>query len=501
MTRRAISRREFAAGLAALAVAGRRLAAQDAETVVLSPCGALRGRVEEGVRVFRGVPFAQPPVNELRFRPPLKAMPWKGTRDAARFAPAAMQDGKASMSEDCLYLDVYAPGDKHSAGLPVFVWIHGGGNVAGSSQEARGAAFARDGVVCVALNYRLGVLGFLEMEPLLGASYAGSANNGVRDLIAGLAWVRENIAAFGGDPAKVTIGGQSAGAKLTDTLLGVAGVEAMFGQAVSESGGAERVWAKAGEAHAVGAAFGVVWTDAKRLLTAPAEEMIEAQKEMLKAWPHGRPLRPMVDGELIGELPIAAMQRGSARGKRLLIGTNREESAAFLGPRPQLVKAQDLMSLTKEKFDGVEAGYAALYPDLSEERRRVRAVSAEEYWVPSVRVADAVAEHQGKVWMYLLEFTEESGRLGEFAYHSEEMAMVWGRPRVGIAKAAAEARLASQLHAAWVSFVKGRVPGAEGLPAWPEYTARERETMVIDRVSRVERRPQEAELRLWDGVF
>jgi para-nitrobenzyl esterase len=184
-----------------------------------------------------------------------------------------------------------------------------------------------------------------------------------------------------------------------------------------------------------------------------------------------------------------------------LIGTNREESAAFLGPRPQLVKAQDLMSLTKEKFDGVEAGYAALYPDLSEERRRVRAVSAEEYWVPSVRVADAVAEHQGKVWMYLLEFTEESGRLGEFAYHSEEMAMVWGRPRVGIAKAAAEARLASQLHAAWVSFVKGRVPGAEGLPAWPEYTARERETMVIDRVSRVERRPQEAELRLWDGVF
>ncbi|MES2392906.1 MAG: carboxylesterase family protein, partial [Acidobacteriota bacterium] len=225
MTRRGISRREFVAtgALAALSLQGRRVWAQDAAALVTCGSGTLRGAVVDGVRVFKGVPFAEPPVGALRFRPPIKLKPWKGVREATAFAPESVQTGAGRMSEDCLYLDVYAPVDKAARGLPVFVWIHGGGNVEGNSQEARGGAFARDGVVCVSLNYRLGVLGFLEVEPLLGATYAGSANNAVRDLIAGLEWVKENIAAFGGDPARVTIGGESAGAKLTDTLLGVAG--------------------------------------------------------------------------------------------------------------------------------------------------------------------------------------------------------------------------------------------------------------------------------------
>ena len=201
-------RREFRGGgraaAAALWLRGRGVWAQSAAVVnaglVQTPLGALRGEVIEGVRVFRGVPFAEPPVGKLRFRPPVKVRAWGAEREATRFAAEAMQEGDKGVakSEDCLYLNVWTPLD--AVGLPVFVWIHGGGFTGGSSFAPifDGTEFAKAGVVVVTVAYRLGVFGFLEMEPLLGAEYAGSANNAVRDLICALEWVRENVAAFGG---------------------------------------------------------------------------------------------------------------------------------------------------------------------------------------------------------------------------------------------------------------------------------------------------------------
>jgi para-nitrobenzyl esterase len=500
-----------AAALGAAAVSWRGVWAQSVEAVnaglVKTPLGPLRGQVIEGVRVFRGVPFAEAPVGVLRFRRPVKVRPWATERDATKFGAASMQDGDkdVAQSEDCLYLNVWTPVEAAiGAGLPVFVWIHGGGFTGGESFAPifDGTEFAKAGVVVVTVAYRLGVLGFLDVGPLLGKEYAGSGNNALRDLICALEWVKENIAAFGGDATRVTVGGESAGAKLTDILMGVPKAEGLFEQMISESGGAERVWPEANAA-VVAKGFGETWgRGAGALKTASAEELIETQVKFIASWPQHFPLRAEVDGELLPRLPVETIAAGSSKGKRLLIGTNREESALFVGPHPlQDATAKDLGNVGLAAFDVVYAKYKELYPKMSAEQLRIRALTAEEYWVPSVRVVDAHVRGGGSAWMYRLDFAPSSGRFKGDAYHSEDLGLVWDKPNAAIANAAAEAALAKQMHAAWVRFIKGEAPGAEGLPIWPEYSSGARETMVFDVVSKVEERPQEAELRLWDGVM
>jgi para-nitrobenzyl esterase len=509
MIERGITRREFVAGgaLAALSLQGSRLFGQTREAVnaglIQTPLGALRGEVIESMRVFRGVPFAVPPVGPLRFMPPVKVVPWVEERVASRFSAAAMQDGETGVakSEDCLYLNVWTPPD--AMALPVFVWIHGGGFTGGTSFAPifDGMEFAKAGVVVVTVAYRLGVFGFMDMEPVLGPKYAGSGNNAVRDLICALEWVRDNIAAFGGDPKRVTVGGESAGAKLTDVLMGVPKAQGLFAQMISESGGAERVWPKA-NAEAVAKGFAEVWGgDVEKLKTAAAEELIAAQVRFVKSWPQHFPLRMEVDGSLIARRPVETISNGALSWTRMLIGTNRDESALFVGPHPQKVTAADLGNVSLAKFEEVFARYRAVYSMMSEEQLRIRALTAEEYWVPSVRVADAFVKGGGTAWMYRLDFAATNGRMKGEAYHSEDLGLVWNKPNREIANVRAETALAKKMHAAWLGFIKGETPGAEGLPLWPQYSIESRETMVFDAVSRVEARPQEAELRLWDGVM
>ena len=237
------------------------------------------------------------------------------------------------------------------------------------------------------------------------------------------------------------------------------------------------------------------------LKTAPAGELISAQVRFVAGWPQHFPLRMEVDGSLIPRLPVETIANGVLSGTRMLIGTNRDESALFLGPHPLNVTAADLGNVPLAKFEEVFARYGAVYPGMSEEQLRIRAVTAEEYWVPSVRVVDAYLKGGGTAWMYRLDFAPASGRLKGEAYHSDDIGLVWDKVNEEITNVAAERALAKQMHAAWVAFIKGGAPGAEGLPMWPQYTSDARETMVFDKVSRVEERPQEAELRLWDGVM
>ena len=264
----------------------------------------------------------------------------------------------AARSEDCLYLNIWAPEGKGP--FPVFVWIHGGGGFSSGMAAAPmfdGTEFARAGIVCVTVAYRLGIFGFADLEPLLGRTYAGTGNNGLRDLMAGLEWVQENIAALGGDPSRVTVGGESAGAKLTDILMGVPVAEPLFHQMISESGGAERVLLHA-NAIAVGQGFGAEWSGSgahamSELLTADAGALIEAQERFLKKWPQHFPLRPEIDGSLMTKLPIEQITEGSTRHKRLLIGTNRDESAAFIGAHPAKdASMANLGNISVERFHG-----------------------------------------------------------------------------------------------------------------------------------------------------
>ncbi len=511
-----ISRRAFLANasLAALALPTRRLFSLAPSATVHTASGVLHGESANGVRVFRGVPFAQPPVGPLRFLPPSPVKPWSGERDATRFAAAPIQwhessapgEGPITHSEDCLHLNIWAPEGKGP--FPVFVWIHGGGFISGHASEPMydGTEFARAGIVVVTIEYRLGVFGFLDVGALLGGEYNFAANNALRDLILALEWIQSNISAFGGDPARVTIGGESAGAKLTDILMGIPSAEPLFHQMISESGGAERIWSEV-DARMTAAAFGKLWTEQSKmdnagLKTASADLIIRAQHDFMESYPYHFPLRPEVDGHLIPALPVWTIGHGSTRGKRLLIGTNRDESALFIGPRPASdPAAKDLGNLSVAKFEPILERYKSIYPDMTAAQRRIRAVTAEEYWIPSIRVAEAHLQGGGEAFVYRLDFSESSGRLGGFAYHSLDVPLVWNRPHPNAANSAAEASLAKQIHLAWAAFIRGESPAAPGLPAWPQYTSATRPTMILDTESHVETKPAEAELRLWDGVL
>jgi para-nitrobenzyl esterase len=511
-----ITRRNFLANswLAACAFQTRALFALPAITpaILSTPSGTLRGESREGVRIFRGVPFAEPPVGPLRFLPTQKISPWRGERDATHFSAAPMQHKLPEVphSEDCLYLNICAP--EGSGPFPVFVWIHGGGFTDGHAFESMydGTEFAREGIISISVGYRLGVFGFLDYEPLLGSQYAGTANNGLHDLITALSWIHENIGAFGGDPARVTIGGESAGAKLTDILMGVPSAAPLFHQMISESGGAERVWDRDASG-GISKGFVDIWQKQSgsaiaSLKTAVGASLIQAQQEFIETWPQHFPLRAEIDGTFIPRLPVETIADGSTRGKRLLIGTNREESAIFIGPHPTKDATPiQLGNMSVAKFDAIYQQYKDIYPQLSVEQRRIRAVTAEEYWIPSIRVAEAHLKGGGSAFVYELEFEETSGKFKGNAYHSLDVGMVWDHPHKQVTNASSEAALGKQMHTAWSSFIRGEVPSAPGLPAWPQYNEQSRSTMIFgrnaDAESRVEQAPQANELKLWNEVL
>lgn len=497
------TRREFLlqASLAVLATGFAR--GSEPAASLTTPSGRLRGELAEGVRVFRGIPFARPPIGPLRFRPPEKFV-WSGEHDATRFAPAAMQSSRGmSMSEDCLALNVWTPQGRGP--FPVFVWIHGGGFLGGRSSEPvlDGAEMARAGVVCITVAYRLGVFGFLDMEPLLGPSYAGSANLALHDLIAALRWVHENVEAFGGDPEHVTVGGESAGAKLTGILMSIAEARPYFHQMISQSGGAERVGTREhSQRVAEGFAEELKNAGVKNVREAPAEELIALQHKFLTRWPEHFPLRAEIDGHLIPRLPTESIAAGSARGKRLLLGTMRDESALFIGAHPKHeVVAGDLGNLALPRFTDVAKRYHDVYPQMGAEELRIRALTAEEYWIPSMGMAAAHLQGGGACWLYRVDFSESSGAYAGRAEHGLDVRLVWNRPSAIAANAVEEAALARQMNQAWIRYIRGEAPAAQGLPEWPRMERTVRYTMLLDHVSRVEKNPQEAELRLWNGAL
>jgi para-nitrobenzyl esterase len=483
------------------------------QTEFRTGAGVVRGRVEGGLRVFRGVPFAKPPVGPLRFRPPEPPDPWEGVRDAIAFAPASMQPAhagpiagmsRAPSSEDSLYLNVWAP--LTPGPHPVFVWIHGGREFVGGTDDPLydGSALAARGIVVVTVAYRLGVFGFLALDHLLGAAYAGSANNAVRDQVAALRWVRDEIAGFGGDPARVTVAGQSSGGLNAATLLGIEDARGLFRAAILESSfGGRPAYARA-QAQAVTThlleELGIAPADAAALHQLPAAELLEAQAAVLARNPF--PFRPVIDGTVLARSGADAVRKGLARDVSILIGTNLNEYDLFARSHPLRADptAALMVNVDSDRVaEEIDAAYRRRFPDLSDDDRRRRLMTAEEHWVPSIRLAEAQAAAGGPAWMYRFEWSPaDAARRGLRASHLMELPFVFGTydavPQGGLTGTTPDrAPLSRAMGDAWARFVADRDPG------WAPFGPAERATMIFDRDSGVRSDPDADERRLWDG--
>jgi para-nitrobenzyl esterase len=418
--------------------------------------------------------------------------------------------GDQATDEDCLYLNVWAPAE--AGPHPVMVWVYGGSNIIGATSQPQydGASFARDGVVCVTIGYRVGAFGFTELGALLGPEFTGSGNNALRDLLLGLRWVRDNIAAFGGDPAQVTLAGESAGGKNVCSLLAAPAAAGLFRSAIVESGGGQTVHTVAAAQEVAAryvAAMGIAVADAASLLTRPAGALLDAENKMLAAYPRGFAYRGVVDGVMLPEIPLQAIRRGGAREVSLLIGTNRDESVLFQPPDAAHtpIGARELAQLDVAAMQAAEARYRAKFPDMSDIDRRIRLTTAEEYWIPCVRVAEAHAAAGGQTFMYRFDRAPRVGPYQGRAGHTSELPFVWDnftdeamRPA---GMGAAEQGLATTMHAAWVQFIRTGTPAAPGLPLWTPYAAPQRATMVFDEAGQVQDDPAGNERSLWDGVL
>ena len=492
------------------------------DNVVSVTQGAVRGCGEDGVLSFKGIPYAAPPFGAHRFAAPVAAENWEGVRDALAYGPtvpkplyggamAGLLPDLEIPGEDCLNLNIWTPA-ADSARRPVLVWIHGGAFVYGSGSLSiyDGSKFARDGIVCVTINYRLGVDGFLQID-------GAPANRGLLDQVAALRWVRDNIAAFGGDPDAVTIAGESAGAMSVVTLLAMPAAAGLFQRAIAQSGAGH---------HVIGAATAAKVADelARRLGVQPAiedlsavpiNELIAAQASVSARiaaapdpteWGEIRrnlmPFEPAIDGEVVTARPIDRLADGISTEVEMLIGSNSEEHALFLVPSGIIDFVSDDQLDTTLALVGADPGvvgavYRAALPDASTGELLTAVLTDWFYRVPVVRVAEARLEHGAETYVY--EFGWRSpqfdGRLG--ACHGLEIGFVFdnlddasGHPMAGAAPPQA---LADEMHGAWVNFVK------TGRPGWPAYGL-ERTVRAFGTTSTTVNDPGAPQRRAWDGI-
>jgi para-nitrobenzyl esterase len=487
------------------------------EAVVTTVYGKVRGLESAGVASFKGISYAAPPFGQNRLRPPARPGSWAGVRDATAYGPTVpkppypepydrLLPEPVIPGDDCLNLNVWTP-DPGRAGLPVMVWIHGGAFVNGSGAVAQyaGDRFARDGVVCVTINYRLGPEGFLFLDD-------ASPNRGLLDQIAALEWVQENIAAFGGDPGNVTIFGESAGAMSVTALLSMPMAAGLFRRAVAQSGAGHHVL-PADTARVVSAEMarrlGVAPT-LEDFAAVPPDRLVSAQRQLsadivLNPDPgrwrevsaNGMAFEPVVDGQILPARPIDGIAAGNGRGVDLLVGTNRDEHRLFLVPTGVADATDDATLQVVAGALGLDAAGLAVY--------RAGAPSAGDalvgvltdwfFRIPAIRLAET---HQGDSYMY--EFAWRSpvlgGRLG--ACHALEIGFVFDTLDAeggdALYGSSPLAELAARMHKAWVDFARS------GRPGWDAYDLDTRATMTFDLDSTLIRDPRPEQRVLWDGI-
>jgi para-nitrobenzyl esterase len=492
--------------------------------------GKLAGFEQDRLVVFKGIPFATPPVGSRRWLPPQKPSAWNGTRDARNFGAASPQlrlpsvvlggmQIEEAQSEDCLYLNVWTPNADNKR-RPVMVWIHGGAFRIGSGAQViyDGSSLARRGdVVVVTINYRMGPFGFIRLTDITNGKIAATGNEGLLDQIAALEWVRDNIAQFGGDPANVTVFGESAGGMSIGALLAMPAARGLFHKAILQSGFchsgrpaeranryAEKLIGHTGADASKPDSIGSLTTDQLLKATLLPDGITEDPELGMAAY------QLVVDGAHLPEIPIGYVARGSASAVPLLVGSTLDELKLFTVVDPGNAKLdQDQLERRMGRALGAEAAsrliasYQHARGSRGEPDNALEILSALEtdrvFRIPAIKLVEAQFPHQPRVFNYL--FTWKSpvmgGALG--SCHALELGFVFGTHAAptmqqfsGVGPQAD--KLSIEMQDAWLSFARS------GDPGWAPYTSSRRTTMLFGEKSAPVDAPRDEERRAWNGV-
>ncbi|MBT2233513.1 carboxylesterase/lipase family protein [Nonomuraea sp. NEAU-A123] len=500
-------------------------ALESPEPEVRTTAGVVRGRTEDGLVVFRGIPFAEPPIGEARFQAPRPVRGWDGVREAYAFGPPAPQDvnmagrsgGEFLMDtgDDWLTVNVWTPDPDPAARRPVMVWIHGGAYKLGFSGSPGYDAqhIVRDGdVVFVSLNYRLGIEGFARID-------GAPANRGLLDQVAALEWVRENITAFGGDPGQVTVAGDSAGAGSIIALMAMPSAAGLFRRAVAQSVpgtffsdalARDVATALAAEAGLSPTARELSGVDPRQLpeIGQALESKMRQYEDRWGSFAHTLSLfSPVVDGEVLPVAPWQALAGGAGRDVDLIIGHTRDECRTFLLFSGQFGKiteeqATEALRLFGPGEDG-ERAYRAAFPNASAEELYELVQNDWLFRMPTLHLAEAHTAGGGRAYLYELTWQSPGNGGVMRACHGLDGPLLFGTYDAHLGPVAigpeptAEARdLTTQIRTAWTSFA------TSGTPGWPAYDSQQRLTRIFDTPGAVTAYPEETSRRLWqEHVF
>lgn len=490
---------------------------------VTTAYGILRGFEDDDLVHWRGVPYAAPPVGPMRFRAPQPPASWHGVRDASRYGAVAPQQRttaafgvgrRTRVSEDCLTLNITAPRMPADAPRPVMVFIHGGANTLGTGSVPLydGIELVRRGdIVYVSINYRLGVLGFVDFSAYSTSAQTFERNLGLRDQVAALQWVHDNIRAFGGDPDRITVFGESAGAMAVTALMATPAAHGLFARAIAQSSAPALVNSREQSEH-VAADFlemaGIRASDAPRtLMTIEPAYLVRMLDKLTKKYavdkPGFDPVTVTVDGDYLPKHPVDAFADGSAAQVPLIIGTNRHEAALFakfgnaLPTTPQLIDR-----LFSNTDPDAKARVTAAYPGYPSKRTAIALGGDHIFWWPSVQVADGHSAHTS-AYAYRYDYGTRFLRLlGLGATHGVELFAVFGKTRRGFARVLTSLgggrgfeEVGTRMRDQWLLFARTGHPGTD----WPQYITDDRKTMLFKRHDEVVVDPHATRRQAWTG--
>ncbi len=508
------------------------------DTIVQTSSGKVKGHLRDGIIEYLGIPYAQPPVGELRFKRARPVTPWEGVFDAEKYGPESVQfdEGQLKGSEDCLTVNIQRPAEGEN--LPVFVYIHGGGYNTGACNVPlySGRTFAEEGIVYAAFQYRLNVLGFYDFTTYPGCGDFES-NCGLSDQILALNWLHENIAAFGGDPGRVTICGESAGGASVVNMLACPGAKGTFQQAIAQSGLPNCVMTHETARENVDLFLeGMGWTekDLPRLRTDDPFTFQKGNSYVAARHQYKNPgmfLPGPVQDDLLPVRPIDAIRAGSAAGIRLIIGSNAHEGTTFV--HPEETGFPNSWAMIADMFE--KNGNIAAFPDIiryyhpdaaaylkqfSEKGSKFAAETSSDapvtvvgapfidfatdyaFQVPAIKVAEGQKQYTPDVWMYRYELVTKSGEAtGLKASHAFDLPAMFGNRDFHFSRFIFDGEpedvvdsIIREMHGAWVRFTR------TGDPGWPRFEGDVSPIRIFDRTTRTETADRRELMRVWDDL-